>query len=178
MWPVVKLNSINTMKIAYWWKIHSFTSRPSPPLWYPYIASNTTHRSPLVRHPINCHVSMWLSLVKACRHHTRSKLFVTDIFNPRHGGFMHIWLVTGIDMIDGDLHFNGFVGIEHVRLETDCFAMRVPQWWNMWHMTATSLEWKSLNQNRKETKFLQPWLKIIQIHQSYAEICLSCTDVM
>ena len=53
------------------WKIDSFTSGSSPPLWYSFFSGNSTHGSSLVRHPINCHVSIKFPLIVACRHHTQ-----------------------------------------------------------------------------------------------------------
>lgn len=136
-------NNSTTTIITYRWKIHSLTSRSSPPLWHAHLPGNATHRCTLICHPINCHVSIWLSLIVACCHHTRSESFVIHILNPRHCGVVYIWFVSGIDMIDSDLHFNGFVRIEHIRLESYCFTVWVPQWWNMRHVTTSSLERKS-----------------------------------
>ena len=128
---------------TYRWKIDRFTGGSSPPLWYPHFPGNTTHWSPLVRHPINCHVRFWFPLIVPCRHHTRSESIIIDIFDPGHCGIMNIWLVTGADMIDSNLNFKCFVRIKHIRLEANDFTMRISQWRNVWHVTATSLERKS-----------------------------------
>ena len=130
-------------------KIHILTCRPSPPLRYARLSANTTHRSSLVTQPVNCYVSSGFTLIKTCRHHTSSKLVVIYVFDPRHRGIMDIWLVSCINVIDSNLHFNGFVRIEHVRLERNHFTVRVPQRWNVWHMVATALEWKTCQKKNK-----------------------------
>ena len=56
---------------------------------------------------------------------------------------MDIGFVTGINMIDSDLQFNGFVRIKHKRLETNYLTMRISQRWNMGQVKATTLERKS-----------------------------------
>ena len=56
---------------------------------------------------------------------------------------MDIGLVRGTNVIDSNLHFNGFVRIEHVRLETNYFAVGVPHRWNVRHVATTTLKWKS-----------------------------------
>jgi len=61
---------------------------------------------------------------------------------------MDIRAVTGIDVIDSNLHFNGFVRIENIRLKTNYFTMRVAQGWNVWHVATTALKWKPFTATR------------------------------
>ena len=134
---------------TYQGKINSLTSRPSPPLWYAHLSTDTTNWSSLVTHPVNGYVSTRFAFVETGCHHTSSELMVIYVFNPRNWGIMDKGLVTGVNMIDSNLHFNGFVRIKHVRLETDYFTMGVPQWWNVWHVTTTALKWKSCYKDTK-----------------------------
>ena len=137
-----------TKGITYRGKIHSLTSRTSPPLRYAHLSSNPTHRSSLVTYPVYCHVSTGFALVKTCRHHARSESTVIDIFNPRHSGIMDMRHVTCVHVIDSNLDFNGFVRIENERFKRNYFAVGVPQGWDMWHVATPSLEWKPWKTNK------------------------------
>ena len=114
-------------QITYRGKIHSLTSRSSPPLRYAHLSTEATNWSPLITHPVNCHVSTRFAFVETGCHHTGSKLMVIYVFNPRNCSIMDKGLVAGVNVIDSNLHFNGFVRVENVRLETDYFTMGVPQ---------------------------------------------------
>ena len=138
----IKINN-KTNKTTYGGKSHGCASRPCPPLWHAQFTSHATHWSTLIRHPINCHVSIRRSFVISGCHHTGSKSAVIDIFNPRYRRVMDIRFVTGIHMIDSYLHFNGFVRIKHKRFETNYLTVRITQRWNMGHVKATTLKRKS-----------------------------------
>ena len=56
---------------------------------------------------------------------------------------MDIGPVRSTNVIDSNLHFNGFVRIENVKLETNYFAVGVTQRWNVRHVATTALKWKS-----------------------------------
>ena len=100
---------------TYWWKVHGYTSRSSPPLWYPFFACQPTDRSSLIRHPIHRDVCARFSLIETCCHDTSGESIVIGVLNPWHCCIVYIRLVTGVNVIDSDLNFNGFVRIEHVR---------------------------------------------------------------
>lgn len=53
---------------------------------------------------------------------------------------MDMRFVTGIDMIDSDLHLNGFVRVKQKRFQTNGLIVRVAQGWNMGHVEATTLK--------------------------------------
>ena len=63
---------------------------------------------------------------------------------------MDILLVAGVNVIDSDLNFQCFVGIEDIRLEANCIRMIISQGGNMWHLNATYLERKSLKEIIRE----------------------------
>ena len=130
-------------KPTYWRKVHGYTSRSSPPLWYPFFACQPTHWSSLIRHPINGDVCVRFSLIETCCHDTSGKSIVVGVLNPWHCRIVYIRLVTGVDVIDSDLNFNWFVRIEYVRLQMDHYTVRISQCWNVRHVLATMLEWKN-----------------------------------
>ena len=134
---------------SYWWKVHGYTSRSSPPLWYPFFACQPTDRSSLIRHPINRDVCARFSLIETCCHDTSGEFIVIGVLNPWHCCIMYIRLVTGVNVIDSDLNFNGFVRIEHVRLQMDHYTVRISQCWNVRHVLATALEWKNWKKKRE-----------------------------
>ena len=136
-------------KPTYWRKVHRYTSRSSPPLWYPFFACQSTHWSSLIRHPINCDVCIGFSLIETCCHDTSGESIVVGVLNPWHCRIVYIRLVTGVDVIDSDLNFNGFVRIEYERLQMDHYTMRISQFWNVRHVLATMLEWKKLKKKIK-----------------------------
>ena len=135
-------------KPTYWRKVHRYTSRSSPPLWYPFFACQSTHWSSLIRHPINCDVCIRFSLIETCCHDTSGESIVVGVLNPWHCRIVYIRLVTGVDVIDSDLNFNGFVRIEYERLQMDHYTMRISQCWNVRHVLATMLEWKNWKKNK------------------------------
>ena len=137
-------------KPTYWRKVHGYTSRSSPPLWYPFFACQPTHWSSLIRHPINRDVCVRFSLIETCCHDTSGESIVVGVLNPWHCRIVYIRLVTGVDVIDSDLNFNGFVRIEYERLQMDHYTMRISQCWNVRHVLATMLEWK--NWKKKKIK--------------------------
>ena len=112
-------------KNAYRGKIHCLACRSSPPLWHAYLSSDPTHWGSLISYPVYGHISTWLALIETSRHYTRSELLVGHIFNPWHSSIVDIGLVTGIDVIDSNLHLDGFVGVEHKRSETNNLTVRV-----------------------------------------------------
>ena len=135
---------------TYWWKVHGYTSRSSPPLWYPFFACQPTDRSSLIRHPINRDVCARFSLIETCCHDTSGEFIVIGVLNPWHCCIMYIRLVTGVNVIDSDLNFNGFVRIEHVRFQMDHYTVRISQCWNVRHVLATALEWKNWKKKGRE----------------------------
>ena len=137
-------------KPSYWWKVHRYTSRSSPPLWYPFFACQPTDRSSLIRHPINRDVCVRFSLIETCCHDTSGESIVVGVLNPWHCRIVYIRLVTGVDVIDSDLNFNWFVRIEYVRLQMDHYTVRISQCWNVRHVLATMLEWKNWKKKNKE----------------------------
>ena len=52
---------------------------------------------------------------------------------------MDIRLITGIQMIDSYLSFNGFVRIECKGLQTNILTKLVPQGGNVWHAETATL---------------------------------------
>ena len=112
-------------KNAYRGKIHCLACCSSPPLWYAHLSSDPTHWGSLISYPVYGHISTWLALIETSRHYTRSELLVGHIFNPWHSSIVDIGLVTGIDVIDSNLHLDGFVGVEHKWSETNNLTVRV-----------------------------------------------------
>ena len=112
-------------KNAYRGKIHCLACRSSPPLWHAHLSSDPTHWGSLISYPVYGHISTWLALIETSRHYTRSELLVGHIFNPWHSSIVDIGLVTGIDVIDSNLHLDGFVGVEHKWSETNNLTVRV-----------------------------------------------------
>ena len=112
----------------------------SPPLWYPFFACQPTDRGSLIRHPINRDVCVRFSLIETWCHDTSGESIVIGVLNPWHCCIVYKRLVTGVNVIDSDLNFNGFVRIEHVRLQMDHFTGEYPGvgmwgmcWRPRWH---------------------------------------------
>ena len=112
----------------------------SPPLWYPFFACQPTDRGSLIRHPINRDVCVRFSLIETCCQDTSGESIVIGVLNPWHCCIVYKRLVTGVNVIDSDLNFNGFVRIEHVRLQMDHFTGEYPSvgmwgmcWRPRWH---------------------------------------------
>ena len=104
------------------------------------VTSHDTHWSTLIRHPINCHVSIRVLFVLSCCHHTGSESVVNRTFNPRYCRVMDMRFVTSIHMIDSDLHLNGFRRVKQKRFQTNGLIVRVAQGWNMGHVVTTTIK--------------------------------------
>ena len=120
-------------------KIDSLAGRPSPPLWNALYSRYPTHGSALVSQPVYRHVRIRHSLVKSCCHYARGKFIGIDILNPRYRGIMDVRLITGIQMIDSYLSFNGFVRIEYKGLQTNNLTKWIPQGGNVRHAATATL---------------------------------------